>query len=92
VYPEEKLKHSGENTLRGSRSRATYRVCANLPNWTKFQYANSMVIASDGSIFIGMRMFVLKLRPDEGQYKEEWLLPAECRESYLDGTNCICKP
>jgi hypothetical protein len=65
---------------------------ANLPNWTKFQYANSMVIASDGSIFIGMRMFVVKLRPDEGQYKEEWLLPAACREFCLDGTNCICKP
>lgn len=61
-----------------------------LPNFTRFQYANSMVKAADGSIYIGMRMFVLRLLPPE--YKEQWLLPEECRKFYLNQTNCVCKP
>jgi hypothetical protein len=63
-----------------------------LPDWMRNQYANSMAITSDGSIFIGMRMFVLKLHIDEGQYKEEWLLPQECRKFHLAKFDCPCKP
>jgi len=68
------------------------QTLAVFPDWVKFQYANSMAISSDGSIFVGMRMFVLKLTPDAGAFTQEWLLPAECRNFALQGTNCVCSP
>jgi hypothetical protein len=63
-----------------------------LPEWTRFQYANSMAIASDGDIFIGMRMFVLRLSAISDGYSQEWLLPTECRHFYLKQSDCDCKP
>ena len=68
------------------------QTLAIFPDWVKFQYANSMVLASDGSIFVGMRMFVLKLTPGTGSFTQEWLLPAECRNFTLRGTDCVCSP
>jgi hypothetical protein len=65
---------------------------SNFPDWTRHQYATSMAIASDGSIFVAMRMFVLRLRPIVGKYDQEWLLPSECRTFELKQTDCVCKP
>jgi hypothetical protein len=48
-------------------------------NGSPWAFTNSMVIASDGSIFIGTRMFVVRLRKNSDRYAEEWLLPKECR-------------
>lgn len=59
-----------------------------LPDFVRFQYANSMIRESDGTIYIGMRMLVLRLLPPD--YIEEWLLPDECRKFYLRGTDCAC--
>ena len=64
---------------------------SNFPNWTRHQYATSMAIASDGSIFVAMRMFVLRLRPIAGGYSQDWLLPTECRKFELKQTDCVCK-
>lgn len=49
------------------------------PRWSQHAFTNSMVVTPDGSIFMGMRMFVLRLRENSGQYTKEWLLPNECR-------------
>jgi len=62
------------------------------PRWTLSQYPNSMVVASDGSIFIAMRMFVLKLHQESGGYSAEWLLPNACRSFYVKQYDCVCKP
>jgi len=62
------------------------------PRWTSSQYPNSMVVASDGSIFIAMRMFVLKLHQESGGYSAEWLLPNACRSFYVKQYDCVCKP
>jgi hypothetical protein len=62
------------------------------PRWTSQQYPNSMAVTIDGNIFIGMRMFVLKLHPNSGGYKEEWLLPNNCRTFVLQKFDCVCKP
>ena len=48
-------------------------------NGSPWAFTNSMVITSDGSIFIGTRMFVVRLLKDSDRYTEEWLLPKECR-------------
>jgi hypothetical protein len=50
-----------------------------LPGWSQHAFTNSMVITSDGSIFIGTRMFVLRIRKNSDRYRTEWLLPRECR-------------
>lgn len=62
------------------------------PEWTRSQFANSMAIASDGSIFIGMRMFVLRLSATSDGYSQEWLLPTECRHFSFKHGDCACKP
>lgn len=74
-------------TQSGELQRLTY-----FPKWTSQQYPNSMAVSSDGSIFIAMRMFVLRLRPNSGRYAEEWLLPNECRKFELRQFDCACKP
>lgn len=74
-------------TKSGELQRLTY-----FPKWTRPQYPNSMAISSDGSIFIAMRMFVLKLHSNSGTYAEEWLLPNDCRKFELRQFDCACKP
>lgn len=74
-------------TKSGELQRLTY-----FPKWTRQQYPNSMAISSDGSIFIAMRMFVLKLHSNSGRYTEEWLLPNECRKFELRQFDCLCQP
>lgn len=74
-------------TKSGELQRLTY-----FPKWTRSQYPNSMAISSDGTIFIAMRMFVLKLHSNSGTYEEEWLLPKDCRKFELRQFDCACKP
>jgi hypothetical protein len=62
------------------------------PHWMKMQYPNSMVALKDGTIFIGMRMFVLRLTPSTAGYKEDWLLPNSCRKFENSETDCVCRP
>jgi len=62
------------------------------PKWTRQQYPNSMAISPDGTIFIGMRMFVLRLRATPAGYSEDWLLPNDCRKFELRGLDCVCEP
>jgi hypothetical protein len=50
------------------------------PQNNEFIYSNSIVITPDGSIFIGMREFVLKLHKNASDYTKEWLLPIACRK------------
>ena len=46
-----------------------------LPTWMRLQYPNSIALTSDGSIYIGMRMFVLRIHENDRGLTEEWLLP-----------------
>jgi hypothetical protein len=62
------------------------------PKWRKMLYPNSIVALNDGTIFIGMRMFVLRLTPIPAGYNEDWLLPNSCRKFESRETDCVCKP
>lgn len=62
------------------------------PPWVAQQYANSIVVDADGSIVIGMRMFVLRLTEHSGSYEEEWMLPKECRNFTVQKFDCKCRP
>ncbi len=41
-------------------------------------YPNSIVSTKDGAIYTGMRLFVVRLVPLSGGYKEEWLVQKDC--------------
>jgi len=62
------------------------------PKWTNMQYPNSMVVGTDGAIFIGMRMFVLRLSATPTGFNEDWLLPNTCRKFEVRQLDCVCKP
>lgn len=68
------------------------QALARLPKWAKFQYANSMAILPDGSVVVGMRMFVLRLNPSSDGYTQQWLLPVECRTFHVAPGDCACAP
>ena len=55
-------------------------------------YPSSMVVASDGRIFIGMRRAVVQLDPAASGYREIWLVSASCpRQRWVaDGVPCGC--
>jgi|tagenome__1003787_1003787.scaffolds.fasta_scaffold20989570_9 hypothetical protein len=62
------------------------------PKWTSMQYPNSMVLGTDGAIFIGMRMVVLRLSASATGYRLDWLLPRSCRTFEIRQYDCVCKP
>jgi hypothetical protein len=74
------------------RKSGELRELTHLPLWTMQQYPNSMAIAPDGSLFVGMRMFVLRLRLDSGSYMPEMLLPEKCQKFELRDHDCACMP
>jgi hypothetical protein len=52
---------------------------------------NSIVGARDGSFYVGMRHFVLRLWEHRGRWHEEWLVPKECTEFVQAEDDCLCK-
>ena len=49
-----------------------------------FHWINSIAETSDGTIYLGCRMIVVRLRPG---YSEEWLVPEKCKSQNL----CECR-
>lgn len=53
-------------------------------------YPTSVVVDSQGNIFVAMRFFVLQLLPHNGRYDSQWLMPSKCRSVKLVKYECIC--
>jgi hypothetical protein len=53
-------------------------------------YPNSVAVSPSGSVALGMRHFAVRLTPENGQYNEEWLVPADCRNWELIRDDCVC--
>ena len=59
---------------------------------------NSIALGSNGTVFVGMSLFVLRLRKRATGYIEDWLLPNSCRrfqttlEAEKTSVSCICTP
>lgn len=75
-----------------TKSESPARPGHYFPNWMKMQYPNSIVARSEGTIFIGMRLFVLRLTPNSTGYNEDWLLPSSCRKFEMRQLDCVCLP
>jgi hypothetical protein len=54
-------------------------------------YPNSVAVAPDGMIYVGMRLFVVRLAPREGEYLEQWMLPDSCGHLEIKGLDCSCE-
>jgi hypothetical protein len=53
-------------------------------------YPNSVVSLPDGTIYTGMRLFVVRLVKESGGYEEQWLVPESCRHFRVQGLDCVC--
>jgi len=58
-------------------------------------YPNSLTLSKAGVIHVGMRHFVLRLSPAIQGFKDEWLVPSDCKEHEIRGDPCgvrMCMP
>jgi hypothetical protein len=57
-----------------------------------YLYPTSIVSTPDGTIYAGMRLFVVRLLPTSkpGEYTEQWLVPDACRQFHREGITCAC--
>jgi len=49
------------------------------PHASSAFYPGSVIVRRSGEVFIGMRAVVVRLAPQRGGYREDWLVPATCR-------------
>jgi hypothetical protein len=53
-------------------------------------YPNSVVSLPDGTVYTGMRLFVVRLVKQSGGYAEQWLVPENCKRFRVQGLDCRC--
>jgi hypothetical protein len=53
-------------------------------------YPNSVVSLPDGTVYTGMRLFVVRLVKQSGGYAEQWLVPENCKRFSVQGLDCRC--
>ncbi len=53
-------------------------------------YPTSVVADQNGDIFVGMRFFVLRLRPVDSLYRPQWLMRTNCRSFKTVKYVCSC--
>jgi hypothetical protein len=53
-------------------------------------YPNSVVSLPDGTVYTGMRLFVVRLVKQSGGYAEQWLIPENCKRFSVQGMDCVC--
>jgi len=54
-------------------------------------YPNSVAATPDGVIYVGARLFVVRLSPHDGDYIEQWMLPDSCTHFEIQGLDCVCE-
>lgn len=52
--------------------------------------ASAMAGHADGSVYIGLRHYVLRLQPSNGRWRETWYTPASCLNVELRAGTCEC--
>jgi len=52
---------------------------------------SSVATDAPGVVYIGMRLFLLRLTPTEGGYDPEWLVPDACAVEGSLSADCMCK-
>ena len=52
-------------------------------------YPNSVVSTPDGTVYVGMRLFVVRFDPHAEHDAEQWFLPQSCER--FETTGCVCR-
>jgi hypothetical protein len=55
-------------------------------------YPSSMVLASDGALYVGMRRYVLRLQLVGARWAETWFVTSNCVRTRLNEYDCQCVP
>jgi hypothetical protein len=50
----------------------------------------SMVRATDGALYLGLRYYALKLDQHDGRWRQSWYVPADCQKVMLKDDTCEC--
>jgi len=55
-------------------------------------YPNSITLARNNIVYVGMRHFITRLIPTSEGYREEWLVPNDCTRFAVNENdlNCVC--
>lgn len=53
-------------------------------------FPNSVAVSSDGSVYVGTELFVVRLVRDSDGYKEQWLAPKDCTKPTKRDYECVC--
>jgi hypothetical protein len=61
------------------------------PVATRGLYPNSMVADADGSLWVGMRQFVLRLAAQGRRYAESWFVHKGCERPRVGDGDCKCQ-
>lgn len=69
---------------------ADRRVEVVQPVNTEMLYADNMTIDAGGSLWVGMRRFVLRLMPSGNKYTETWFVKQDCQHMIQQDLDCIC--
>jgi hypothetical protein len=62
------------------------------PMRTSSLYPDSMASDDDGTLWIGMRQFVLRLVPNGDQFTPTWFVRATCLKARARDLTCVCAP
>jgi hypothetical protein len=57
-----------------------------------YLYPSSMVQDQDGTLYVGMRRYVLRLQPTEQGWEESWLVASNCVRARINEYSCQCLP
>ncbi|PTL78674.1 hypothetical protein [Vitiosangium sp. GDMCC 1.1324] len=57
---------------------------------TAILYPNSMTADSHGTLWVGMRHFVLRLTPSGKGFSREWFVPKDCARIKQQDFECVC--
>jgi hypothetical protein len=95
--PNAALIQSDETVLIAAQTRI---ITLDLSNHVRVLYQNSEMgllytnsIAADptGNVLVGMRFFVLRLRPRQrGEFTPEWYIPDRCTKTKITDYHCEC--
>jgi hypothetical protein len=50
----------------------------------------SMAVLPTKEIVLGTKLFIVRLKPTEAGYVEEWYIPSQCADYRLEAKECIC--
>lgn len=54
-------------------------------------YPNSIAATPDGTIYVGMRLFVVRLAHRAEGYLEQWMVPDSCTHFQIQDLDCVCE-